>query len=77
MIFYVFILIFCLELTVREQLDENEFHHYYGILFESTILKLLDHSYVKVLLQQLGGTLTMEFKTTPYSCSFYGHQHKN
>ena len=46
MIFYVFILIFCLELTVRAQLDENEFHHYYGILFESTILKLLDHSYV-------------------------------
>ena len=46
MIFCVFIFIFCLETTVREQLDENDFHHYYGNFFESTILKLLDHSFV-------------------------------
>ena len=45
MIFCVFIFIFCLEPTVREQLDENDFRHYYGIFFESTILELLDHSY--------------------------------
>ena len=32
-----------LEPTVREQLDENNFRHYYGIFFESTILNLLDH----------------------------------
>ena len=38
MIFCVFIFIFCLETTVREQLDENNFHHYYGNFFESTIL---------------------------------------
>ena len=47
MIFCVFILIFCLELTVREQLDGNDFCHYYGNFLESTILKLPDHSYVE------------------------------
>ena len=31
MIFCVSIFIFCLEPTVREQLDENNFHHCYGI----------------------------------------------
>ena len=36
----VFIFIFCLELMVRKKLDENDFHHYYGISFESTSLKL-------------------------------------
>ena len=29
--FFVLIFIFCLEQTVREQLDENNFRHYYGI----------------------------------------------
>ena len=47
MIFCVVIFIFCLEPTVRQQLDENDFRHHYGIFFESTILKLLDHSYVQ------------------------------
>ena len=28
-------------------MDENNFRQYYGIFFESTILKLLDHSYVQ------------------------------
>ena len=28
-------------------MDENNFRHYYGIFFESSILKLLDHSYVQ------------------------------
>ena len=42
----VFIFIFCLELAVRKKLDENDFHHCYSILFESTSLKLLDHCYV-------------------------------
>ena len=41
-------LFFCLEPTVREQLLENDFRHYYGIFFESTILKLLDYSYVQI-----------------------------
>ena len=48
MIFWVFIFIFCLEPTVREQLDKNDFCHYYGNFFESTVLKLLDHSYVHI-----------------------------
>ena len=47
MIFRVLIFIFCLEPTVREQLDESDFRHYYGIFFKVTILKLLDHSYVQ------------------------------
>ena len=38
---------FFLEPTVTEQLDENDFLHYYGIFLESNILKLLDHSYVQ------------------------------
>ena len=58
MILFVFIFIFCLEPTVRDQLYENDFCHYYGIFFESTILKLLDHSYVQSSLQQSEGTLT-------------------
>ena len=48
MIFCAFIFIFCLEPPVREQLDENDFCHYYSVFFESTILKLLDHSYVQI-----------------------------
>ena len=43
----VFIFIFCLEPTVREQLDENDFRRYYGTFFERDIRKLLDHSYVQ------------------------------
>ena len=31
MIFCVFIFIFCLEPTVREQLDEDDFRHYHDI----------------------------------------------
>ena len=46
MIFYVLIFVFCLEPTAREQLDESNFRHY-GIFLKSTILKLLDHSYVQ------------------------------
>ena len=49
MIFRVSIFIFCLEPTVREQLDENDFRHCYGIFFESTILNLLDQAMFKVL----------------------------
>ena len=43
MIFCVFIFTFCLEPTGKEELDENDFCHYFGNFFESTILKLLDH----------------------------------
>ena len=44
MIFCVSIFTFCLEPMIREELDENNFRHYYGIFFESIIPKLLDHS---------------------------------
>ena len=47
MMFCVSFFIFCFEPTVTEKLDENNFHHYYGSLFNSTILKLIDHSYVQ------------------------------
>ena len=47
MIFCVVIFIFCLEPTVRQQLDEKDIRYHYGIYFESTILKLLDHNYVQ------------------------------
>ena len=50
--FSVFIFIFCLEPTVREQLDENDFRHYFGIFFKGTIMKLLDQSYVQAFLQR-------------------------
>ena len=33
MIFCVLIFIFCLEPTIREQMDENNFRHYYGVFF--------------------------------------------
>ena len=52
MIFCVSIFIFCLEPTVREQLDENE--------------KLLDQAMFKVLSQQLQDTLTTVFETIHY-----------
>ena len=47
MIFCVLICILSLEPTLREQLDENDFRHYYGIFFKSTLLKLPDHSYAQ------------------------------
>ena len=67
MVFSVSIFIFRLEQTVREQLDENDFRHCYGIFFESTILKLLDQAMFKVLSQQLQDTLTTVFETIHYS----------
>ena len=30
--------------SAREQLDENDFRHCYGIFFESIILKLIDQA---------------------------------
>ena len=67
MIFCVSIFIFCSEPALREQLDENDFRHCYGIFFESTILKLLDQAMFKVLLQKLQDTLTTAFETMNYN----------
>ena len=67
MIFCVFIFIFCLEPTVTEQFDENDFRHNYRNFFENAILKLLDHSYIESTL----ATITKHFDNgiwkTPYS----------
>ena len=67
MIFCVSIFIFCLEPTVREQLDENDLLPRYGIFSKSIILKLLDQAMFKVLTQQLQDTLTTAFVTIHYS----------
>ena len=45
---------------VSEQLDENDFRHYYGIFFESTILKLLDDSYVQTSFATIAGQFDNE-----------------
>ena len=67
MIFCVSIFIFCLERTVREELDENNFRHCYGIFSESTMLKLLDQAMLKVHSQQLQDIVTTIFETIHYS----------
>ena len=67
-IFCASIFIFCLERTVTEQLDENNFRHYYGIFFKSAIMKLFDHSYV----QSFFATITKHL--IYHNCwRFYGH----
>ena len=71
MIFWVFIFIFCWEPTVREQLNKNDFCHYYGNFFESTVLKLLDHSYVHI--HSNYEALWQQHWKTPCSWRFYGH----
>ena len=48
MIFCAFIFIFCLEPTVREQLMRTTSVTIIVFFFESTNLKLLDHSYVQI-----------------------------
>ena len=63
MIFCVLILISCLEPTVKEQLDENDFRQYYGNFFKNTILKRPDHTYV----QRSFTTITRQFDEIPYS----------
>ena len=69
----VFIFVFCLEPTVRKQLDEKDIRHYHGNFYESTIFKLHDHSYVQSSL----ATITRHFDNgiwkTPYSWRFYMH----
>ena len=65
--------IFCLEATVIKQLDENKARHYYGNFFKSTILKLLDHSYVQSSFRTNRRHFDNGIWKTPYSWRFYGH----
>ena len=67
MIFCVYIFIFCLEPTVREQLDENKFCQCHGIFFESIFLKIYDQVMFKGLSQRLQDTLATTFETMHYS----------
>ena len=57
MIFCVSVFIFCLEPTVREQLDEKNFRHCYGIFIDNNILKLLWSNHV----QSSFATITRHF----------------
>ena len=57
---------------VRKQLDDNDLCHYYGNFFESTILKLPDHSHI----QNSFAPIMRHFENgieMPYSVKFYGH----
>ena len=47
MIVCVSIFIFLFRTNGKRTIDESDLRHYYGHFFESTILKLLDHSYVQ------------------------------
>ena len=61
MVFYVFIFIlfyFCLEATL---LGRDTWMRATSATVWYFFSKLLDHSYIKVSSQQLGGTLTTEF----------------
>ena len=73
MLFCVLIFIFSLEPTVKEQLDENDFRHYYGNYFGSTILKLPDHSYIESSFAAIMRHIDNSIWKTPYSLKFYGH----
>ena len=67
MIFWVFIFFSCLEPTVEKQLYENDFRHYYGDFFESTILKLPDHNYVQSSFATVSRYFDNSIWKTPYS----------
>ena len=63
---------FCLEQNGKKwHMEENDFRHCYG---KVAFWKLLDHSYVQIVLcQQLQDTLTTAFGKIPCSSIFYGH----
>ena len=70
MVFYIFIFIlfyFCLEATL---LGRDTWMRATSATVWYFFSKLLDHSYIKVSSQQLGGTSTTEFWRTPYGWRF-------
>ena len=69
MIFCVSIFIFCLELTVREQLDEDDFRRYDRFFFKVPFRNYLINytTMLKVLSRQLQDTLTAAFRTIHFS----------
>ena len=63
MVFRVFIFNFCLETTVREQVDENDFRPCYGTFFSKvSFKKYLITAMFKVFSQQLRRTFTTAFE---------------
>ena len=60
--FSAFIFIFCLEQTLREQIDENDFRHYYGNFSKALFCNYLIRAMFKILSQQLRDTLTTAFE---------------
>ena len=70
----VSIFIFCLEPTVREKLDENDFRHCYGIFSKVPFRNHLITAMFKVLTQQLQSTLKTPFETIQYSWRFNGYR---
>ena len=73
MIFCVFICIFCLELTVGEQLMRTTSVTIMVFFSKVPFWNYLITAIFKVLSKQLRGTLTMAFETKPYSWRFLGH----
>ena len=71
MVFRIFVFIFCLETMVREQMHENDFHHYYGNFFESIILKRPHHSHVQSSFAAIIWKFDNIWKTS-YRWKFYG-----
>ena len=70
--FILFCLFVCLEVTLLGKDTWIRATSATAMVIFSKVLfrKLLDHSYVKVFSQQLGGTSTTEFWSTPYSWRF-------
>ena len=54
-------------------MNENNFRHYHGNFFESTILKLHDHNYVQSSLAAITRYFDSGIWKTPYSWPFYMH----
>ena len=68
-VFSFLFFVFCLETTLREQLDENEFRRCYVFFPKVSFRKYLITAMFKVLYQQLRGNLTTAFErhlTTEY-----------
>ena len=73
MIFCVFIFIFCLEPTVREQLDENDFCHCYVIFSKLPSWKYLIKPCSNFFRNNCKRLWQRHFEAIHYNWRFYGH----